>query len=129
MTKFSSSANIRTSCVGGLPSLLKSAKESAPGNIPAIHQMAKTFCTNIVESMDMEAETECLTAQTEAVKEILEIAGDDLMQPESVKEFYSKIFDFVYQSENRCQETRRQEKEEQELEDDEKLDEDDMAIF
>lgn len=51
------------------------------------------------------------------------------MQPESVKEFYGKIFDFVYQSENRCQETRRQEKEEQELEDDEKLDEDDMAIF
>ena len=49
--------------------------------------MAKTFCTNIVESMDMEAETECLTAQTEAMKEIIEMAGDNLMQPESVQEF------------------------------------------
>lgn len=62
MTKFSSSANIRQSCVGGLPSLIKSAKEAAPDNLPAVQNMSKTFCTNIIEAMDMEAETETLTA-------------------------------------------------------------------
>lgn len=129
MTKFSSSANIRNSCVGGLPSLIKAAKDAQPDNSAAIHTLAKMFCNNVLEAMDMESETECLTNQTEAVKEIMEAAGNNLMQPESVQEFYKKIFEFVYQSEARCNDTRRQEKEELEAEEDERLDDEDMAVF
>jgi hypothetical protein len=61
MTKFSSSSNIRNSAVGGLPSLIKAAKESQPDNLAVVQNLAKMFCNNVLEAMDMEAETECLT--------------------------------------------------------------------
>lgn len=87
MTKFSSSSNIRNTAVGGLPSLIKAAKESQPDNLAVVQNLAKMFCNNVLEAMDMEAETECLTNQTEAIKEIMELSGNNLLQPESVQEF------------------------------------------
>lgn len=129
MTKFASSSNIRNSAVGGLPSLIKAAKDSQPDNLTVVQNLSKMFCNNILEAMDTETETECLTNQTEAIKEIMEAAGNNLLQPESVQEFQKKVFDFVFQSENRCNDTRRQEKEEMEAEEDERLDEEDMAVF
>lgn len=129
MTKYSASATIRTSAVAGLPCLVKTAKEAQPGHISGLHDMAKAFCNNILEAMDMETETECLTAQTEAIKEIMGEAGNNMLQPESVTMFHEKIFQFIQQSENRSNETRRQEAEEREAEDDERLDDEDLAVF
>ena len=59
----------------------------------------------------------------------MEIAGDNLLQPESVKAFADKVFGFIQQSDNRCEDTKKQEREELEAEEDERLDEDDMAVF
>lgn len=95
MTKYSASTNIRTSAVAGLPALVKTAKEAQPGHTVGLHDMAKSFCNNILEAMDMEAETECLIAQTEAIKEIMGEAGNDMLQPESVKMFHDKVFSFI----------------------------------
>jgi len=63
--------------------------------------MAKLYSNNIISAMDTETETECLIAQSQAVKEIVEEAGDNLLQPESVDQFADKIFGFIKESENR----------------------------
>lgn len=103
LTQFASSENIRTSAAGALPSLLKCAKEAQPQNIHLIHELAKQYSNNIIEAMDSETETECLIAQAEALKDILEEAGQNLLQPASVDQFADKIFEFIKQSENRIQ--------------------------
>ena len=41
--------------------------------------MAKLFANNVIEAMESETETECLIAQAQAIKEILEEAGDGLL--------------------------------------------------
>jgi hypothetical protein len=61
MLKFGASNSIRNSAVQGLPGLFKLAKEAQPGHVTGQHEMAKTFCNSIIEAMDMETETECLT--------------------------------------------------------------------
>lgn len=46
--------------------------------------MAKEYVNGIVAAMDSEFETECLTAQAEAIRDIMEEAGENYLQPESV---------------------------------------------
>jgi len=101
LTQFYGSDNIRNTSAGALPSLLKCAKEAAPNNIAVIHEMAKKYSNNIIDAMETETETDCLIAQAQAVKEILEEAGANLLQPESVDLFWKKILEFIQQSENR----------------------------
>lgn len=95
LTQFYASDNIRISSCGALPSLVKSAKEAQPDHITGLHEMSKMFCNNIIEAMDTETETECLIAQSQAIKEILEEAGNNLLQQDSVDQFSSKIFEFL----------------------------------
>ena len=87
MVSFSSSTDIRKSAVGGLPSLLKAAKEAQPGHISGLQDMAKEYVNKIVEAMNSEFETEVLIAQAEAIKDIMDEAGDNYLQPESVQLF------------------------------------------
>jgi hypothetical protein len=98
LTQFYGSENIRNTSAGALPSLLKCAKEAAPDNTPLIHQMAKQYSNNIIDAMETETETDCLIAQAQAVKEILEEAGPNLLQPESVDLFWKKVLEFIQQS-------------------------------
>ena len=42
--------------------------------------MAKVYANNVLDAMDTETETECLIAQAQAIKEILEEAGEGLLQ-------------------------------------------------
>jgi hypothetical protein len=95
LTQFYGSDNIRNTSAGALPSLLKCAKEAAPDNIALIHEMAKKYSNNIISAMETETETDCLIAQAQAVKEILEEAGENLLQPESVDLFWKKILEFI----------------------------------
>ena len=60
--------------------------------------------------MENETETECLIAQAQAIKDILEEAEENLLHPESVDQFSDKIFEFIKQSENRIQENNKYEK-------------------
>jgi len=95
LTQFSASDNIRNSAAGALPSLIKCAKEANPGNVVGIHEMAKAYSNNIIEAMEGETETDCLICQAQALKEIIEEAGDNLLQPASVDQFSEKVFDFI----------------------------------
>ena len=95
LTQFYASDNIRNSSAGALPSLIKCAKEANPSNIQLIHEMAKTYSNNLIEAMESETETDCLICQAQAIKEIIEEAGDNLLQPDSVKAFSEKIFTFI----------------------------------
>jgi len=61
--------------------------------------------------MESETETDCLICQAEALKDILEEAGDNLLQQESVDQFSDKIFEFIKQSESRIEENDKYEKE------------------
>lgn len=98
LTQFYGSENIRNTSAAALPSLLKCAKEAAPNNIPLIHDMAKKYSNNIIDAMETETESDCLIAQAQAIKEILEEAGPNLLQPESVDLFWKKILEFIQQS-------------------------------
>lgn len=51
--------------------------------------------------MESETETDCLICQAQALKEIVEEAGNNLLQVDSVNQFTDKIFEFIKQSENR----------------------------
>jgi len=91
--------------------------------------MSKMFCNNIIEAMDTETETECLIAQSQAIKEILEEAGNNLLQQDSVDQFSAKIFEFLKQSENRIEDNNKYQKENMDGEEEDKLDEEDIAVL
>jgi len=91
--------------------------------------MAKSYSNNIIQAMDTETETECLIAQSQAVKEIVDEAGDNLLQEDSVNQFVEKIFEFIKQSENRINDNDKYETENQDGEEDDKLDEEDIMIL
>jgi len=93
---------------------MKCAKEAEPGNMAAIHAMAKMFSNNILDAMETETENDCLIAQASAIKEIVEEAGAGLLQPESVTAFADKVLAFISQSENRLSENTKYEQEAQE---------------
>lgn len=118
LTEYSASENIRSSAAGALPSLVKCANLADPGNTPMIHEMAKQYSNNIIQAMETETETECLISQAQAIKEIIEEAGDNLLQANSVDQFSDKIFEFIKQSENRIQENNKYEKENMDGEED-----------
>ena len=129
LTQFYASDNIRCSSAGALPSLIKCFKEANPGNIEPLHVMAKAYSNNILDAMETETETECLIAQAQAIKEILEETGEGLLQENSVKMFSQKIFDFLQQSENREQDNQKYEKENMDGEEEDRLDEEDLAVL
>lgn len=79
LTQFSASDNIRNSAAGALPSLLKCFKEAQPANTADLHAMAKEYSNNIIEAMESETETDCLINQAQALKEIVEEAGNNLL--------------------------------------------------
>lgn len=95
LTQFASSDNIRNSAAQALPSLIKCAKEAQPNNTQMIHTMAKMYCNNIIDAMESETETDCLIVQAQAIKEIVEESGNNLLQAASVDEFTNKIFGFI----------------------------------
>lgn len=107
MIGFGASNSIRTSAVQGLPGLFKLCKKAQPDHVTGWQEMAKQYCNKILEAMDMETETECLLGQTEAIKEIMEEAGENLLQPESVVAFQDKVFGFIVESENRAEASRK----------------------
>lgn len=129
LTQFYASDNIRCSSAGALPSLIKCFKEANPANIEPLHVMAKAYSNNILDAMETETETECLIAQAQAIKEILEETGEGLLQENSVKMFSQKIFEFLQQSENREQDNQKYEKENMDGEEEDRLDEEDLAVL
>ena len=129
LTQFSASENIRNSSAGSLSSLLKSAKEAQPDNTLMIHELAKKYSNNLIEAMESETETDCLICQAQAIKEIVDEAGKNLLQPASVDQFAAKIFEFITQSENRIKENNKYEKENTEGDEDEALDEEDLQVL
>lgn len=129
LTQFSASDNIRNSAAGALPSLIKCAKTAQPENVAIIHEMAKQFSNNILDAMDTETETDCLICQAQALKEIVEEAGENLLQPASVDQFSDKVFAFIKQSENRIQENNKYEKENMDGEEEDQLDEEDLLVL
>jgi hypothetical protein len=128
LTQFFASENIRNSTAAALPALIKCAKEAAPGDINAIHTMAKAYSNNLIEAMETETETDCLIAQAQALKEIVEEAGNNLLQPDSVNQFYKKVLEFVQQSENRIKENTKYETENG-GDDEDALDEEDLQVL
>jgi len=129
LTQFASSDNIRNSAAQALPSLIKCAKEAQPNNTQMIHTMAKMYCNNIIDAMESETETDCLIVQAQAIKEIVEESGNNLLQAASVDEFTNKIFGFIQQSENRISENNKYEKENTEGNEEDALDEEDIQVL
>lgn len=128
LTQFDSSDNIRNDAAGALPSLLKCAK-AANQDISVIHELAKKFSNNLVQAMESETETDCLIQQSQALKEIIETAGQNLLQLDSVDQFSQKVFEFINQSESRVKENNKYEQENLEGEEEDQLDEEDLMVL
>jgi len=79
--------------------------------------------------MDTETENDCLIAQAQAIKEIVEEAGAGLLQAESVKAFSDKVLGFIKQSENRLAENTKYEEENAEGDEEDRLDEEDLIVL
>ena len=109
--------------------MIKCAKEAEPNNIVAIHAMAKTYSNNILDAMDTETENDCLIAQAQAIKEIVEEAGPGLLQLESVTAFTDKVLTFIQHSENRLSENTKYEQEALDGDEEDKLDEEDLIVL
>lgn len=129
LTQYFASDDIRTTCAGALSSLIKCYKDAHPEQADKIHAMAKAYSNNLLEAMDSETETDVLIAQAQGVKEIIDEAGVNFLQPESVDAFASKVYDYIQQSENRVCDNDKYQKENQEGEDDDKLDEEDLQVL
>jgi archaellum component FlaC len=108
--EFSASEQIRISAASALPACIQCAK-AANAPIENIHTMAKQYSNNIIEAMESETETDCLVEQAKAIKEIVEEAGENLLQPDSVDQFTGKILEFINQSSKRIVENNKYEKE------------------
>lgn len=79
--------------------------------------------------MDGETETEVLKNQAAAIKDIMDEAGENLLQADSVDQFSGKILEFISQSENRIQDNNKYQEENAQGEEDEQLDEEDLAVL
>mmetsp|Transcript_1961 Transcript_1961/g.2898 ORF Transcript_1961/g.2898 Transcript_1961/m.2898 type:complete len:340 (+) Transcript_1961:2323-3342(+) len=77
--------------------------------------------------MENETETDCLILQSQAVKEIIEEAGNNLLQQASVDAFGDKVLEFINQSSKRVEENTKYKEENQEDEDG--LDEEDIQVI
>lgn len=126
LTQYYASDDIRTTCAGALSSLIKSYKKAHPNDIEKIQAMGKAYSNNLLEAMDSETETEVLIAQAQGVKEIIDVTGNNFLQPESVDAFANKVLEYIQQSENRVLDNDKYQKENMEGDDDEKLDEEDL---
>ena len=63
-----------------------------------LHQMAKEFNTNLYNAMKQELDTETLTTQIQAFKDVIDEAGPGLMTQEEVKRIGDKSFDIINKS-------------------------------
>jgi len=130
LTQFSASDNIRNSAAGALPALIKCAKTAFPDKVAEMQIMAKKYSNNIIDAMESETETDCLICQAQALKEIIEEAGDNLLVAESVTQFHTKVWTFIESSENRISDNRKYEQENSNVEEeDDGLDEEDLLVL
>jgi hypothetical protein len=109
LTQFSASDNIRNSAAGALPALIKCCKIAFPDKVAEMHVLAKKYSNNIIDAMESETETDCLICQAQALKEIIEEAGDNLLIQESVDMFHKKVWSFIESSENRINDNKKYE--------------------
>lgn len=75
LVSYQMNESIRTSVAGCLPGLVKCATAANPGNREFIVGMGKTFAEALLEAAKQETETECLTAQVQALKDTIDEVG------------------------------------------------------
>ena len=79
--------------------------------------------------MDVETESEVMTAMVQGIKDILEEAGENLLQQDSVTQFTDKVLNFIKESENRLKENTKYESEAQAGDEEDRLDEEDLIVL
>lgn len=129
LSQFYASNNIRTSAAEALASLAKCQKTAEPADIAKLHALAKRFTNNLIEAMETETETECMINQAQAFKEIMEEAGENLIQADSVDALAKKVLEFISESENRITQNETYEKEGLEGDEEDQLDEEDIHVL
>lgn len=127
LTQYYASDDIRTTCAGALSSLIKCYKAAYPDQTAKIAEMAKAYSNNLIDAMEGETETEVLIGQAQGVKEIIDEAGNYILQPESVDAFGDKVLEFITQSENRVKDNNKYQ--EENADDEEGLDEEDIQVL
>ena len=89
--------------------------------------MASVYVAKLMEVMENEFDTETLSTQAEALKDCLDEGGTNMFQQDQFDMFYSKIFAFMTQSDNRINDLDSQSKEVGD--EDDELDEEDLLVI
>lgn len=76
---------------------MKAAK-SKNVDTATLHTMAKEYNTNLYNAMKEELDTDTLTQQVQAFKEVIDEAGPGLMNQQEVEHLAEKSFDIVNKS-------------------------------
>jgi len=127
LTSYTANDNIRSSCAQALPSLLKSVKQ-VNGITPELHVIAKLYNENLINAMKLETETEVIITQVQSLREIIDEAGEGLLNQDEVKFLSDKSVFMVEQSLERIDQNNKIKEEEAEDEDDQ-LDDDDLNLI
>ena len=94
LTDYAANNNIRASSAQSLPGLMKSAK-SNNADVAMLHNIAKNFTTNLYVAMEKEQDTDTLTVQIHAFKDIIDEAGTGFMNAEEVDHIANRGIELI----------------------------------
>jgi len=120
--------SIRNSVASTLPGLIKCVKEAHPGSQDLIFSQGRIYLEKLFEAMKVETETETLSFQIQAMKDIIDEIGPGLMTPTILDTLTNHIFDMYAKSDERINENNsvvkkgdQEEVDEEEAQDDQEL--------
>ena len=127
-TTYQANDSIRSTSASTLPGLMKCAK-ARNVDTQTLHQMAKEFNTNLYNAMKQELDTDTLTTQIQAFKDVIDEAGPGLMTQDEVKHIGDKSFDIINKSLERITQNKNIPNEHEVEDEDDALDADDLQLI
>jgi hypothetical protein len=127
LTKYQANDSIRSTCAEALPGLIKCVKAKL-GVCPQLFAMAMEYQKNLIEAMKEEIDCECLIAQVNALKNIIDETGKGFLSQEDISFLSTKSVGIIEKSLERIDGLEEMKREEAEDEDEE-FDENDLELI
>ena len=98
MIQYEANDSIRNSVATALPGLIKCVKESNQNSFETLAQIGRAYMESLFKAIKNETETETLTCQVQAMKDIIDEVGvsndgSTFMQQDVLQHFLSQILD------------------------------------
>jgi len=129
LISYEANDSIRNSVAGALPGLIKAVKEADPTNLLLVQNMGKVYLEAIWKAVQTETETDTLICQIQAIKEIIDEAGNGLLNQDTVDALYKQLVDMYHKSNQRINENNEMAKNEGQEDEDDVLEEDELEVI